>query len=89
MKTFEYNWATTEMVKMYLRNSRAQGVRKARMDAEASAGTQEDPIVDPEVSDGTQEDPIVGPGLATASGSAEADHSNVNSSDYDSLDEDE
>ena len=31
MATFEYNWATAEMVKLYLRNSRAQKKRKSRM----------------------------------------------------------
>lgn len=30
MAKFEYNWATAEMVKLYLRNSRAQFKRKAR-----------------------------------------------------------
>jgi hypothetical protein len=46
MKTFEYNWATAEMIKMYLKNSRAQGARKARIDAEVSADTQEVPTAD-------------------------------------------
>jgi hypothetical protein len=30
MAKFEYNWATAEMIKLYLRNSRAQAKRKAR-----------------------------------------------------------
>ena len=30
MAKFEYNWATAEMVKLYLRNSRAQEKRKSR-----------------------------------------------------------
>ena len=47
MKTFEYNWATAEMIKMYLRNSHAQEARRARLDTESSTGTQEVPTVDP------------------------------------------
>ena len=43
MKDFEYNWATAEMVKLYLRNSRAQAAREARMATELSTGTQEVP----------------------------------------------
>jgi hypothetical protein len=43
MKNFEYNWATAEMVRMYLRNSRAQEKRKARRAADVSAITQDVP----------------------------------------------
>ena len=43
MKNFEYNWATAEMVKLYLRNSCAQEAQKACMATEPSTGTQEVP----------------------------------------------
>lgn len=43
MKNFEYNWATAEMVIMYLRNSRAQEKRKARKAAKVLGGTQDGP----------------------------------------------
>lgn len=46
MKTFEYNWATAEMIKIYLRNSCAQKVQKAHINAEVSTDTQEVPTVD-------------------------------------------
>ena len=36
MGKFEYNWATAEMVKLYLRNSRAQEKRKTRKAAEVA-----------------------------------------------------
>jgi len=36
MKNYEYNWATAEMIIMYLRNSRAQEKRKARKATEVS-----------------------------------------------------
>ena len=66
MKTFEYNWATAEIIKMYLRNSRAQEARKARMVvAEASVNTQETSTIDP--------------GLATANNEPGAGSSNVDS----------
>ena len=39
MAKFEYNWATAEMVKLYLRNSRAQAKRKARKAGGASTAT--------------------------------------------------
>ena len=72
MKTFEYNWATAEMVKMYLRNSRAQEARarKPRTDDEAFAGTQEVPTVDP--------------GHVAANSDAGAGRSNVDSLDSES-----
>lgn len=41
MKDFEYNWATAEIMKLYLRNSRAQAARKACAISEVSAGTQD------------------------------------------------
>ena len=43
MKDFEYNWATAEIIKLYLKNSRAQEARKEREAAEVSAGTEEAP----------------------------------------------
>lgn len=46
MKNFEYNWATAEMARMYLRNSRAQERRKARKAATVSAVTQDAPVTD-------------------------------------------
>ena len=47
MKTFEYNWATAKIIKMYLKNSRAQEALKGRMTREVSAGTQEAPAINP------------------------------------------
>ena len=47
MGTFQYNWATAEMVKMYLRNSRAQEKRKARKAAEAATAAQDPPVTNP------------------------------------------
>ena len=47
MKNFEFNWATAEMVKMYLRNSRAQEKRKARKAAEDPTVTEDMPSPDP------------------------------------------
>ena len=44
MATFEYNWATAEMAKLYLKNSRAQAKRKAR---KAAALATQDPPVNP------------------------------------------
>ena len=41
MKSFEYNWATAEMVKLYLKNSRAQEARKVHTTTEVSVDTQE------------------------------------------------
>ena len=67
MKTFKYNWATAEMIKMYLRNSRAQEARRACLDTESSTGTQEVPTVDP--------------GLTAAGSGAGADSSDIDSSD--------
>jgi hypothetical protein len=43
MATFEYNWATAEMAKLYLRNSRAQAKRKARKAINAIAATPDVP----------------------------------------------
>ena len=45
MKDFEYNWATAEMIIMYLRNSRAQEKRKARNAVEVSTAAQDTPAV--------------------------------------------
>ena len=41
MKDYEYNWATAEIIKMYLKNSRVQDARKARTVTEASIDTQD------------------------------------------------
>ena len=70
MKTFEYNWATAEMIKMYLRNSRVQKAQKARINAEVSADTQEVPTVDS--------------GLTAANSGTVADNSDIDSSDSES-----
>ena len=43
MATFEYNWATAEMVKLYLRNSRAQEKRKSRMASRSNVNTLANP----------------------------------------------
>jgi hypothetical protein len=75
MKNFEYNWATAEMVKMYLRNSRAQEKRKARDAAEVSAVTQDARVASP--------------GPAAASGSAGRDDSDDSESDSDNDDNNE
>ena len=79
MKNFEYNWATAEMVKMYLRNSRAQEARRARTTTDTSADTQEVPTINV--------------GLVTANSGAGTGHSNLSDSessdsDSDSPDED-
>ena len=76
MQTFEYNWATAEMVKMYLRNSHAQEARtrKSRTDDEVFAGTQEVPTVDP--------------GHVTANSDAGAGRSNIDSLDSESSSDD-
>ena len=71
MKNFEYNWATAEMMKMYLRNSRAQEKRKARKAAGVPAIAQDTSAVDP--------------GLATTSNATQ--ESSDNSSDSDSEDD--
>ena len=76
MQTFEYNWATAEMVKMYLQNSRVQEAhaRKSHADDEVFAGTQEVPTVDPR--------------HVTANSDAGAGRSNVDSSDSESSSDD-
>lgn len=43
MKDFEYNWATAEMIIMYLRNSRAQERRRVRNTVEVSVAAQDAP----------------------------------------------
>lgn len=73
MKRFQYNWATAEIMKMYLKNSRAQEARKAR------AAT--------DVSDNNQEVSTTDPGLATANDSAGTSRSTAGS-DSDSSDSD-
>ena len=72
MMTFEYNWATAEMVKMHLRNSCAQEARtrKARADTETFTGTEEVPTVDPR--------------HTTANSDAGAGRSNIDSLDSES-----
>ena len=72
MKNFEYNWATAEMVKMYLRNSRAQEKRRARDTAKVSAVTQDVPTANP------------GPTVASGStGGNVSDDLDSDDSDYD------
>jgi hypothetical protein len=73
MKDFEYNWATAEMIIMYLRNSRAQEKRKARKAAEVP-GT-------------TQDVPATNTGLTVPSGSTGGGGSLSDDSDSDSDDE--
>ena len=65
MKNYEYNWATAEIMKMYLKNSRAQEARKTRTDTGVSGIN-------------TQEAPTTNPGLATANNAAGTSHSGVN-----------
>ena len=45
MKDFKYNWATAEMIIMYLRNSRAQEKHKAHNAVEVSTAAQDTPTV--------------------------------------------
>ena len=73
MKNFEYNWATAEMVIMYLRNSRAQEKRKARKATEVLGGTQDGPAANT--------------GPAAAGDSAGGNLFNVSDSEDDSDDE--
>jgi hypothetical protein len=75
MKNYEYNWATAEIMKMYLKNSRAQDAQKARTVTEVSIDTQD------ALTTGSS-------GLATADNNAGTSHSNVDS-DSESSDEDE
>ena len=77
MKNFEYNWATAEMAKMYLRNSRAQAKRKARN----SGGLPAAPIA--------QDAPATNSGLTAASGSVGGDFSDDEDSDDSDDDEDD
>ena len=72
MKTFEYNWATAELVKMYLQNSRTQQARarKACTDAKTFTSTQEVPTADP--------------GHVTANSDTGASRANVDSLDSES-----
>lgn len=65
-----------EMVKMYLRNSHVQGVRKAWAATEGSTNTQEEPAASPG-------------GLATANDNAQAGHSNIDSDSSSSSNENE
>ena len=51
MKYFEYNCATAEMVKLYLRNSHAQEARKVHADPKVSTGTQDATAMDPVLAD--------------------------------------
>lgn len=74
MSNFEFNWATAEMVKMYLRNSRAQEKRKARLAAENPATSQGVSAAD------------VGP---AATGGAVTNRPDESDSDSDSESEDE
>jgi len=43
MAKFQYNWATAEMVKLFLRNSRSQAKRKVRKAIEATLDTPVNP----------------------------------------------
>ena len=43
MAKFEYNWATAVMVKLYLRNSRAQEKRKSRMASRSNVNALANP----------------------------------------------
>jgi len=43
MGKFQYNWATVEMAKLYLRNSRAQAKRKAHKAAGTAPETPANP----------------------------------------------
>ena len=74
MAKFEYNWATAEIVKLYLRNSRAQMWRKER-----NAGGS------PPLNPGS---PGIGPGTGANIGSIGAttgvEHNSDSSSDDDS-----
>ena len=78
MKNYKYNWATAEIMKMYLKNSRAQEARRDRMVSEVSTGTQEALAT-------------VNNGLATVNNNAQAlsQSSDGVDSDSDSSDEDE
>ena len=85
MKDYEYNWATAEIIKMYLKNSRAQDARKARTVTEVSINTQ-DALT--EASIDTQDALTAGPsGLATADNSAGTSRSDADL-DSDSSDDD-
>lgn len=46
MAKFQYNWATAEIIKLYLRNSRAQEKKKARTAADTASTSQDAPAVD-------------------------------------------
>lgn len=78
MKNFEYNWATAEMVKMYLQNSYTQEAWKTCATTKVSTDVQEMPVTD------------IGfrpTGLVTTNDGTGTDHLNLDS-DSDSSDED-
>ena len=75
MKDFEFNWATAEMAKMYLRNSRTQERRKARKAIEEGLA-------------GPQDVSATNVGLETA-GSTAGSRSGDSDSDSDSGDDDD
>ena len=70
MKTFEYNWAMAEIMKIYLKNSHAQEAQKARATTDISNDTQEVPVA-------------TDPGLTTANDNAGAAGLDSNSLDSD------
>jgi len=65
MKNFEYNWATAEMVRMYLQNSRAQEKSKARKAANISTNAQDEPA--------TNAEPAAASGSAGGNDSSDSD----------------
>lgn len=86
MKNYKYNWATAEIMKMYLKNSRAQGARKDRAVTvtEVSTDTQE------ALATGNDGLTMANDGLTTANDDTGASQSGggVLDSDSDSSDED-
>lgn len=79
MATFQYNWATAEMVKLYLRNSRAQAKRKAKKAAGANADTTESAGVPGSVSIDTNAE--INMGLGRRAENLEEDESDSDDSD--------
>lgn len=77
MAKFQYNWATAEMVKLYLRNSRAQANLKARKAAETAAATLDTPdnsglVTDGDAGTGARQSSVVA-GLGDDSDSSDSD----------------
>lgn len=64
MAKFQYNWATAEMAKLYLRNSRALAKRKAHKAAEATPDTPVNPgpvVGGSHVGTGAGQSAVIGP----------------------------